>query len=488
MYAKPQDLPSYPSVGLGSNGSAASAAATLGWASQTSPELWKPNKSASASAAAVLAKDYKMAPSWEPAASSHGARAALLASQAARTSVDAGKPATTSHPQSAATLAFKSDRHDRTVQRTNPAQDLGRRGSMHAAKGAMANRRQRAVSTPAINAASYPDEANAASNALAAATRAHKAPRSPSMDEAGASPYTALSRQMFTSHPPVKTETEDQKRADVLHASAVAMAKKMYNQQQRIIEEKRARGEEDPVADSDDEHPAPTGLGSLQDAAYRQAQARLAKMHEDNLKNRDYQDYYGAAHPHRRSTVRAKLRRRASSDGDVTAEDQKRSAQIRKQMSIFSSKLSQVDEKKRQEDRDALLAAAHKNVQAQLRGMDEKVAAQTGMVPPSTLTQWELKAHAAAQARSYDRGTGVQQGQVDLGAGLKLDKDAIDAIAMKRVQPVLDEINEKAETERARLAELRLEEERRKTELEAEKARKKEHDELAKKIRGDSYF
>ncbi|PHH91042.1 hypothetical protein CDD83_1881 [Cordyceps sp. RAO-2017] len=102
-YADPRDLPSYPSTGFAPNGAAASAAATSGWANQKPFEhwkpdrsssasaaavhakdyrmspLWEPDKSPSASAAAVHAKDYKMSPLWEPTANPHGHRAAVLA-------------------------------------------------------------------------------------------------------------------------------------------------------------------------------------------------------------------------------------------------------------------------------------------------------------------------------------------------------------------------------------------------------------------------
>lgn len=417
-----------------------------------------------------------MAPAWEPQASNHGAKAALLATQAAKTT-DAWKPTATAHGQSAATLAFNASASvPRHLQRDN----IPRNGSLHAAQGAMTSR-QRAISTPAPRP-NYPDEANAASNALAAATRAHKPQNA--TPAGGAVPYTNMSRQMFTSNPPVKIETEDQNRADVLHASALAMAKKMYSQQQKTMEAKLAKAETSSFKDggeSDDEQPMV--FNNLQEAAYKQAQARLAKIHEDNKKlrgNRDSQEYYGVSSTSRRGTIRDKFRRRASSDGALT-EDNLRSQQIRHEMTIFSKTLQTVDDKKRQKDQEALLAAAHRNVQARLKGMDEKISAETGMVPPSS--QWEHKAHAAALLRSATRAE-RDQGKVDVGAGLKMDQDTINAIAARRVQPVLDEINEKAEKEHARQTALRLEQERRKEELELEKVRQKEANDINKKLKG----
>ncbi|XXH00294.1 hypothetical protein Hte_006636 [Hypoxylon texense] len=490
IYAKPQDLPSFPSIGLSEKGSAASAAAALGWATNTSPVLWKPDKSASASAAAIMAKDYKMSPMWEPVPSEHSARAALLASQSVM-SPRTMRPNVTDSGFSAANTAFRSDRSG-SASRTANAHNLEHQKSLLAAKGAMAHR-QRAKSSPFPPLKeSYPDEANAAADALSAAARAHRPVQSPTASEisekGGSVPYTNMNRQMYTSHPPVKSEVDEQRRADVLHASAVAMAKKMYTQQQKMIDARKAHEQAAVLAQehadahssiSDDAQPMQ--LTSLQDAAYKQAQARLAKMHEEHFKNREYQEYYGARSPARRFSVRGKLRRRASSDGDVI-EDRKRSLQIRQQMSLFSNKLSEIDDSKRQQDQDALLAAAQRNVHERLKVMDERISAETGMVPPSTLTQWELKAHATAQARSEQR-VGRSHTMVDMGAGKYMDQEEIDAIAAARVKPILDDINEKVEEEQAKQTEYRLEMEKKKEEEEIEKARQKEIEDINKKLK-----
>ncbi|KAI1214919.1 uncharacterized protein F4807DRAFT_13749 [Annulohypoxylon truncatum] len=485
VYAKPQDLPSFPSIGLLEKGSAASAAAALGWTTNTSPELWRPDKSAPASAAAVMAKDYKLPPPWEPVPSQHGAKAALLASQSAMGPNMSRRPTVSDSGLSAANIAFRSDT---SIASTSHSASLEHRRSLLAARGAMANR-QRAMSSP-VPKESYPDEANAAANALSAATRAHRPVRSPTLSEvsenAGSVPFTNMNRQMFTSRPPVKPEVDDQKRADVLHASALAMAKKMFTQQQKMIDAKKAhdsstsREHTDALSSvSDDAQPA--HLTTLQDAAYKQAQARLAKMHDEHFKDREFQEYYGAKPSSRRFSIRGKLRKRASSDGDVI-EDRRRSQHIRQQMTLFSSKLSEVNDQKRQHDQDALLAAAQRNVHERLKGIDEKIAAETGMMPPSTLTQWEIKAHAAAQAESEQR-ISQAHGKIDIGAGKFMEQEDIDAIAAARVKPVLDEINEKVDEEHARQTELRLEMEKKKEEEEIEKARQKEIQEISKRLK-----
>ncbi|KAI0446579.1 hypothetical protein F4803DRAFT_472973 [Xylaria telfairii] len=477
VYARPQDLPSFPSIGLDTKGSAASAAATLGWANKRSPGPWRPGVSTSASTAAIMAEDCKSAPAREPSASSHGANAALLAAQSA-TSHGASKPSVAHSGVSAPISSFKSASRPNPRYTTSGALEQPR--SLLAAQGAVA-RRQRADSAPTPRE-SYPDEANAAANALNAATRAHRAP----LEGTGAVPYTTMDKQMFTSRPPVKPEVDEQKRADVLHASALAMAKKMYNQQQKMIEAKKVytgkalmRGNLE-VSSSISDDTQPAQLTTLQDAAYKQAQARLARMQEKNTQNKNLQDYYGTTPLSQRLSIKGKLRKRALSDG-VVIEDQRRSQQIKKEM-FFSNRLSEIDEHKRQQDQELLLAAAQRNVHERLKGMDAKIATETGMVPPPTLTQWELNSRAIAQSRVLQQ-SARQPEKVDLGAGIHMDQEEINAIAARRIQPILEEINAKAELEHTRQLDLRLETEKKREEQEAEKARQREVQEIQKKLK-----
>ncbi|KAF6827425.1 hypothetical protein CPLU01_09101 [Colletotrichum plurivorum] len=486
-YADPRDLPSYPSPGLKSDGAAAGAAASLGWANQKSINAWRPEKSDSASAAAMLAKDYKMTPSWEPNSSSAGAKAALLASASARkqaaTSTTPAQTAQDSWGSSAASQAFKQSLAVRQPTHATSTDGLGSLSAAQKAMPASKRTRPRAKSTP-VPKESYPGESRAAANALSAATAAHSPsmkPRSPT-EAAGSVPYTTLPRSMFTAAPSIGPEAEEQKRADVLHASAVAMAKKMYTHQQRMVEQTRqAHQSSDDTYQPVDDKPKP--YINLQEAAYKLAQERLSKLHEEHERNRDYQEYYGnrrSAQPQRRLTVKGKLRRRSSSDGDIN-HDREQSERIRKQMSIFSSNLSKVDEQKRAKDREALLAAAQRNVRARLQGMDDKISAETGMVPPTTMTDWEFKAHLAAQAKYAP--SNEHKGKLDIGGGMFMDQSVVDEIAAKRVQPVLNEINEKAAAERERQEVIKAEAEMKRLDDEKRKERDREIKEINRKLR-----
>lgn len=488
-YAAPRDLPSYPSPGLRSDGAAASAAASLGWANQRSIDAWKPEKSNSAStAAAMLAKDYKMAPSWEPNSSSAGAKAALLASASARKQTMASnktppQSAQSSWGNSAANQAFKQSLSIRQPVHITSTDDLGSLSAAQNAMPATRRTRPRAKSTP-VPKETYPGESKAALNALSAATAAHGPslkPKSPT-NASGSVPYTNLPRKMFTSSPAIGPEADEQKRADVLHASAVAMAKQMYSHQQKMVDQARQAHQDLGETSPDDNQPKP--FVNLQEAAYKLAQERLSKLHEEHQRDRDYQEYYGNGTPtqhQRRFTMKGKLRRRSSSDGDIH-NDREQSERIRKEMSIFSSNLTKVDEQKRAKDREALLAAAQRNVKARLQGMDDKISAETGMVPPTSKSDWESKAHIAALARHEP--TNVNKGKIDLGGGMFMDPLAVDEIAAKRVQPVLDEINEKAALERERQELLRAETEAKKRDEEKRKERDREIKEINRKVIG----
>lgn len=521
-------------MGLKKDDAAASAAASLGWANCKTFEHWKPDSSASASAAAALASDYKMATSREPERSDAGSKAAALAAGSAQRQ---HQPKSDLSPSawgnSAANIAFKAKSSAATslalssatsnlgsvvsnVMTTSSATaktdvssaaTLGRRGSVFAAKGAMAGLRARSASSPqqpgCREPESYPDQARAARNALSAATVAHRPsirPQIVSPENAGAVPFTNMGRAMFTSHPPVQSGVDEQRRADVLHASAVAMAKRMYTQQQRMIDSaKRSHhgrsssfSRHGEVA-SDEETVQPMRFDNLQEAAYRLAQERLAKLHEEHQKNREFQEYYGSAVGTlvRRSkfgTIQRKLtRRRSASDGVLfapsAADDEKASQRIRQQMSLFNTKLSQIDEQKRARDREALIAAAQRNVKAQLQGIDKRVFEETGRVAPSEQGSWEQRVQKAALLRAATS-RDPNKGKIDIGGGKFMDTKAIDEIAAKKVQPLLDEINEKAEVERERQIALRMDEERRKSEAETEKQRQKEVAELLKKLKG----
>ena len=454
-YAEPRDLPSYPSTGLRKDDAAASAAASLGWARQkpSTPTTEPFASTKSASSAAAFAADNSRRTSM-PEGSSASSKAAIMAAGVAPKHHVASSHATSrqSTPRtskgdwgsSAANQAFKSSKSHMSSRTSASATSVSGGGddgrSLAAARGAVSGMRPRSVSSPMETS---PDggSSTAAANALSAATLAHRpsmVSRAKEKDNTGTSPAVTMARQMFTANPPVKPEIDAQQEATMRRASAVAMARTMYNQQQKMMEQaasnKQTQDTESIVSEDDQHRPL-----NLQQAAYKMAQDRLQKLHQELQKNRD-QDYSG----------QAKLRRRASSANDD------------------------------------LLEAARRNVKAQMRGMDEKVYAETGKVTPSLKSDWDQRAHAQAQALALAKSEkrNENKGRLDVGGGMFMDKADVDAIAQKRVQPLLDDINHKAEAERERLATLKAEQEAKRDETERQRTRERETKEEARQEKG----
>lgn len=466
-YARPQDLPSFPSAGL--NMASAGAAASLAESNKKPFEYWKPDSIPAANKAALLAHDYEMDPLWQPEASAAGSSAAGQAMN----------------------MKMPVPITDRNVNAD------GRRKALLAATGAMAGSRRRADSAPI-----KPEPDN--SWALGAATKSHRGTKqNAAYFGSGDKGFEAariqnvkgnVNPQMYGSNPPVALEVEEKNRQDTLRASAVAMAQKMYAIQQSHIDEakgvRRSEGQSAAremhrrgLSDGSDivEEPTvtPNQYHNLEEQARKLAMERLAKIHDEHA---EYRNYYGQSTPPR-SRLSMRGRRRSSSDGGQWSNtDEEQSKKIRTQMSMFQSKLAAVDGKKRQGDRDALMAAAQKNVAARMATLDDKVFQETGKSSPQQQEAWENEARLKAQADSDERM--IHHGKVHIGGGKYLDQSAVDDIARARLQPTLDEISHTAEQRRARDEEMRLEQEKQKRDADTEKARLAEIKADNKRARG----
>lgn len=495
-YARANELPSFPVVGIDAS-SSAGAAALLANQNKKSPEWWKPEQSSAAGKAALLANDYKMKPLWQPEASAAGSKAALLAHR------DGGKlnlwqPEASADGNSAATIAMRKTGLGPKVD--YGVTEDGRSKALLAATGAhSASGRKRAQSIP-MSAPLYPDSKNSAKNALNAATIAHspsmrasKAPAVQPQDanrlgsgamEAARIQHAKSAREMYTSAPPVSLEIEEKKRNDALRASAVVMAKKMYDVQQQYIDgasaartgATAAHGQQ-PVATSegDIKQQAMQYIG-IQEAAQKLAQERLAKIGHDE--NAAYRSYYGYEKQPRSKLSMRRGRPRARSTSEAPAEDSDsdeddfRSRRIRHQMQQFNQQLADVDAKKREQDRKSLIAAAERKVQAQMQGLDKDVYNKTGKMSNIMTNDWDEKARQRALANSEARME--NHGRVNIGNGKWMDQAEIDAIAQARLQPTLDEITDKAEKRRAEDAERQFELEKKRRQEQEEKARQAE--------------
>lgn len=503
-YATPRDLPSFPSVGLTNLDSSAGAAASLANANHTDYDSWKPDVSVSAHKAAFIAKDHKPTAAWHPDPSESANKAAKLAKDYKpsppwnfETSLAGSKAAKiaaadslTVHiaPQEAdldgTSVAELSMRGKRLVSPSYPVYTTDEsKKALLAATGAMSSSRKRAESSPMAKA-SYPDSENSVANALSAANIANRTPSKVgkskterlrnaknSLDggKIHSAAVTNLSREMYTSHPPVAPEIEEMNRQSGLRAAAVSMAKQIYEVQQRAIARATVADRPDSqfaassvhnrkasLSSEEYPHQSPQQFVNLQEAAQKLAAERLAKLQDEHAA---YKNYYGTSFGQSRLSLRGLQRRRASSDGQVTQFDGDRSKKIRSEMSLFNNKVAQVDATKRQKDREALMAVAQRNVKASMHGMDEKVYSETGKASPAMLQSWEDQAHARAEANSIARL--AKHGMINIGGGKYLDQSEIDAIAAQKVQPTLDGITEQVEKQKARDEQLRQEEQER---------------------------
>jgi hypothetical protein len=222
----------------------------------------------------------------------------------------------------------------------------------------------------------------------------------------------------------------------------------------------------------------------VQEAAKKLAEERLAKIMPDQ--ETAYRQYYGYGNTNRRSrlSIRGLGHRRSSSEGAmVDPDDEDRSRRIRKQMSTLSHNVAMIDEKKRQDDRQSLMATAERLVHARMHDMDEKVFMDTGKVPPSVMEEWEAKAKAKAAAESEARM--VNHGKVHVGGGKFMDQSDIDAVAASRVQPTLDQITDQAEKQRAREEEARLDLEHKKRQEASEREKKLDLENEQKRVKNE---
>ncbi|KAF1949633.1 hypothetical protein CC80DRAFT_497381 [Byssothecium circinans] len=490
-HAQTYDLPSFPVHGIDTKTSA-NTAANLANTNTKSPEWWKPELSSAAGKAALLANDYKMEPLWKPEASAAGSKAALLAHKDGA-NLNLWRPEASAQGFSAANIAMgKKGLAPHAVLGSTEAQ---KKNSLLAATGAVSSGRRRAQSHPAPPS-SYPDAGNSARNALSAATIAHspsmkmtKSPTtgstldstrlgSPAM-QAARIQHSKVSREMYTEHPPVALEVEERNRQDALRASAISMAKKMYDVQQHHIDQAAGRTShaqtgatmaqsQKPYSSDDDIKQQAMQYIGIQEAAQRLASERLAKMDTDQ--NAAYRSYYGYEKQGRsRLSIRRGRNRAASNPETVDSDDELQSRRIRSQMSHFNKSLAEVDKKKQEQDRGHLLAAAQRKVQAQMLGIDKKIFDETGKMSPAMLEEWDAKARAKATANSEVRME--NHGRVHIGHGKYMDQAEIDAVAQARIQPTLDEITEKTEKRRAEEEEQRLDIEEKKRQAQSEKER-----------------
>lgn len=469
----------------------------------------------SAGAAAVLAKDYKGREIVRPDGNSAaGSKAALLAHKKGA-DLNLWQPTASKDGNSAAALAMGNKNLSPQLDRGYTAQ--GKSNALLAATKSQRDTQSRAGSTPSPAPALYPDQANAVRNALNAATVSHRGSAKSPQPAQAASPQFSdpamqaariqnigknVAPEMWTERPPVEIELEEQRQKAALRASAVSMAKQMYDYQNRAVLSSDPAGAAGAAGASAAHNRAPSSMSqpdlkqealryiTLQDTAKKLANERLAKMDKD-LETTKFREHYGYdAEPHRnRLSMRGRPRQRpgssqAQNDDDDSSSDDERARRVRRQMNQLNSSMADVEAKKKEADRKALLAAAERNVHKSMNNMDEQVFQSTGKVSQAKMDEWAAKAREKAQKEAELRGQ--NHGKTHIGGGKFMDQAAIEAIAQSRLQPTLDAINDTAEKKRARDEEIRLDKEEQERQKRNEKQKHKEEKDEQKQIKRKS--
>ncbi|KAL4741699.1 hypothetical protein BDV11DRAFT_182198 [Aspergillus similis] len=279
-----------------------------------------------------------------------------------------------------------------------------------------------------------------------------------------------LDRKLFTATPPVGPELEELRRKSILEAASMSMAKDMHGAMeakdgglQSSSTTRSQRAASVSRRDSATLQQASTlMLGqamNLQGVAEKRAAEKLADLADEAAA---YRSYYGVEPRGTRSSL-ALRRRRPSNETDQF--DQERSREIRTQMSTLRSKLNAIDEKrneKRQNDRASLLELARKNVDAAIQDMDKRL--YSGEAGQSVALQRYLDEKAAERAQKGIQGIDTQYmlaNKVNIGGRRYVEMSDVEDVARSRLKPTLDEIEDIAETQRARELEARLDEEQR---------------------------
>ncbi|KAF2857776.1 hypothetical protein K470DRAFT_266580 [Piedraia hortae CBS 480.64] len=469
-YARPQDLPSYPSHG---------------------------GLADSAGKAALMAKDYKMQELWHPEESAAGSKAAILAHRDGA-KVDLWQPSASKAGNSAANLAMHSK--DLSPQLDQGYTQQGRQNALKAAT--LSAKLDKSDLLPPQGVPDYPDAKNSASNALSAATVSHRSNSVKTAPDGWNSEANQVARvknlhvnpRYFTEVPGIDINPEETRHQAALRASALSMAKQMYETQKILPTPTDASREAANLASTKQQTSPPKDIKQealkylhLQDEAYKLAQERLRKI-DKNFESAKYREYYGLpSEPTPKkglSRLSHTLRHNNSINNSEAAlpSDEERARQIRAQTSALTTA---VDTAQRSSDRAKLMALASQRVQTQMASIDAEVYANTGKVPPALQEEWEQKAQKRAkeeQERAAAQ-TAPQAGQRDVGGGRYISQAEVEAIAAERLKPTLEEISKNAERRRERdeeVRKLKVEGERRRVE---EKAKQREEKEKTKRVR-----
>jgi hypothetical protein len=292
--------------------------------------------------------------------------------------------------------------------------------------------------------------------------------------------YAHLNPKLFTATPPVAPELEEHRKKSILEAASMSMAKDMYGAMEKkemglagrqglpaSARSQRSGSKSEAVTLQQASSNVLRQALNLQDVAQKRAAEKLASLEDESA---GYRNYYGVDSQAVRSSF--SLRRRRGSN-ETEQFDVERSREIRTQMSTLRSKLNAVDEK-REKDRANLLELARKNVDATIQDMDKRLHTGSGQ---SVVMQRYLEERARERAQKGIKEIDAQHTMADkvaIGGRRYVEMTDVEDLARSRLQPTFDEIDDLAQTQRARDLETRLDEEQRQRLLELEREREAE--------------
>lgn len=294
---------------------------------------------------------------WQPEASTAASRASLLAAKDGG-KLDLWQASPSAAGNSAATLAMRNKGLSPELDRGYTAD--GSRKALLAATLSVNKGRDTAAAAPAPAVpAAYPDSQNSAANALNAATVSHRTSTlkddgwDSAANQAARVKNAHMSKDMFGERPPVEIEQEEKRYNAALRASAVTMAKQMYDYQnkQAAFNDLTGGAEGAQAAHARQASSSSTDIKQeamryihLQDAAHKLAQERLAKV-DKSMEDQRYREYYGYGGSENspkkslstRLSARGRQRKRGSSDatGDADdSDDEENARRIRSQSTL----------------------------------------------------------------------------------------------------------------------------------------------------------
>lgn len=274
-----------------------------------------------------------------------------------------------------------------------------------------------------------------------------------------------MNPKLFTATPPVALELEEHKRKSILEAASISMARDMLGTArsreagapglQRYptrARSQRSASKPEPALQQASSMVLRHAF-NLHDVAQKRAEERLASLEDETA---GYRNYYGVEPQNNRSSF--SIRRRRGSE-DTEQVDTERSKEIRTQMTALRFKLNAVDER-REKDRASLHELAKKNVEAAIQEMDKRYYAGDQTIAMSKY----LDEKAQERTQNVVKDTYMERlmgDKVNIGGHKYVDMADIEELARSRLQPTFDEIDDHAQTLRARELEARLDEEQR---------------------------